>query len=146
MTADRPSAADCAICGAESLPDEAVVLRDERWAAEVLDGYEVPGWIVLRARRHAERITGLDDVELQELGVRARDVVAAVSDVMGAPATYLMVFGENYPHFHVLVAARGDDVPAENRGGAIVGLREARRDRAAALALVPALRDALPTA
>ena len=139
------SAVDCAICRAESLPDDAVVLRDDRWAAEVLDGYEVPGWVVLRVRRHAERITALDDLELAELGARARDVVAAVSEVMGAPATYLMVFGENYPHFHMLVAARGDDVPPENRGGSIVGLRDSRRDRAAALALVPALRAALPT-
>ena len=66
----------------------AVVFRDELWAAEVAPGYEVPGWFFLRVRRHAERLTGLDDAELSALGHRARDLVAAVTDATAAPATY----------------------------------------------------------
>jgi len=67
----------------------AVVFRDELWAAEVAPGYEVPGWLFLRVRRHAERLTGLDDAELSAaLGHRARDLVAAVTDATAAPATY----------------------------------------------------------
>ncbi len=117
-----------------------MVFRDSLWAAEVAPGYEVPGWFILRARRHAERITGLDDDELASMGGRTRDLVAAVTEATGAPATYLMVFGENYPHFHILVAARGEQVPPELRGASILRLRGEQADREAALRLVPAVR------
>jgi len=121
---------------------DVVVFRDELWAAEIVPGYEVPGWYILRVRRHAERITGLDDDELGTFSYRARDLVAAVTEVTGAEATYLLVFGENYPHFHVLVAPRGADVPPERRGGDIVKLRLEHPDPAGARRLLPAVRAA----
>jgi diadenosine tetraphosphate (Ap4A) HIT family hydrolase len=130
-------AADCLLCAAEDSDAGAVVFRDPLWAAEVVPGYDVPGWFILRARRHAERITGLDDAELATYARRARDLVAAVTDATGAPATYQLVFGEAYPHFHVLIAARGEDVPPELRSGNIMQLRTVRADREAALRLVP---------
>jgi len=132
----------CLLCEMEQTAPSAVVFRDELWAAEVAPGYEVPGWFFLRVRRHAERLTGLDDAELSALGHRARDLVAAVTDATAAPATYLLHFGENYRHFHALVAARGADVPAGQRGGNILGLRPGHVDRAAAVALVPSVRAA----
>ncbi|XVU27742.1 hypothetical protein ACQPZJ_12085 [Actinoplanes sp. CA-054009] len=132
----------CLMCDLERGDGEATVFRDEHWAAQIVAGYDVPGWFILRARRHAERITGLDPAELDSFGRRARDLVAAVTEVTAAPATYLMVFGENYPHFHALIAARGDDVPAELRGGNILALRDGRRDSAAAAALLPGVRAA----
>lgn len=132
----------CLLCETEDTAEANVVFRDSLWAAEVVAGYEVPGWVVLRVRRHAERLTGLNAEEIDTLGRRIHDVVAAVGEVTGAPATYLLVFGENYAHFHALVAARGTDVPVERRGGAIVSLRTERADPAAARAMVPALRAA----
>ncbi|MBL7486839.1 hypothetical protein I6A60_18165 [Frankia sp. AgB1.9] len=136
----------CLLCATEDAEDASVVFRDELWAAEIVPGYEVPGWIILRARRHAERITGLSDEELDSFGRRARDLVAAVSEVMDAPSTYLLVFGENYPHFHVLVAPRGAHVPSDRRAGDILKLRLESADALAARALVPALRAALARA
>jgi diadenosine tetraphosphate (Ap4A) HIT family hydrolase len=102
----------------------------------------VPGWFFLRVRRHAELLMGLDDAELSALGRRARDLIAAVTEATGAPATYLLHFGKNYRHFHALVAARGADIPAGLRGGNILRLRPDRVDRAAAVALTPAVRAA----
>jgi diadenosine tetraphosphate (Ap4A) HIT family hydrolase len=133
---------DCLLCTMETADETSVVFRDQLWAAEVVPGYDVPGWFILRARRHAERITGLDDEELTSYGRHARDLVAAVTDVTGAPATYQLVFGENYPHFHALIAARGDDVPPGLRAGNILQLRADRADRAAASKLVPSVRSA----
>ena len=130
----------CLLCELEQAESSVIVFRDELWAAEVAPGYEVPGWYFLRVRRHAELLTGLDDAELSALGRRARDLVAAVTEATGAPATYLLHFGENYRHFHALVAARGADIPAELRGGNILRLRPGHVDRAAAVALVPAVR------
>ena len=135
-------AGGCLICELERAAPGAVVFRDELWAAEVAPGYEVPGWFFLRVRRHAELLTGLDDAELAAFGRRARDLVAAVTEATGAPATYLLHFGENYRHFHALVAARGADIPAARRGGNILGLRPGHVDAAAAVALVPDVRAA----
>ena len=138
----KTEATPCLICAGEQASPDAVVFRDEHWAGEVVPGYEVPGWVILRTRRHAERITALNDDELTSFGPRARDLVAAVSEVMDAPTTYLMVFGENYPHFHVLVAPRGADVPIGRRGGDILRLRDEFADLGAAHAVVPMVRAA----
>ncbi|MGW3561252.1 hypothetical protein ACWDNT_28645 [Streptomyces sp. NPDC000963] len=133
---------DCFMCGLEQNEDDHVVFRDSLWSGEMVPGYDVPGWFVLRVRRHAERITGLDEDELASFGRRARDLVAAVTEATGAPATYLMVFGENHPHFHALVTARGEDVPADLRGGNILRLRAEQADPETAARLVPAVRRA----
>lgn len=126
----------------EQADESSVVFRDPLWAAEIVPGYDVPGWFILRARRHADRITGLDEAELSSFGWRARDLVSAVTEVTGAPATYLLAFGENYPHFHVLIAARGDDIPPELRAGNILKLRAGHTDLEAAVRLVPDVRAA----
>lgn len=139
---DIPASADCRICAMEQADDAVVVFRDPLWAAEVVPGFDVPGWFVLRIRRHAERLTGLDDPELASFGRRARDLVAAVTEVTGAPATYCLIFGERNPHFHALIAARGEDVPEDRRSGGILKLRDERADAAAAALLVPAVSSA----
>jgi diadenosine tetraphosphate (Ap4A) HIT family hydrolase len=136
------AAGSCLLCEMEHAARGTVVFRDELWAAEVAPGYEVPGWFFLRARRHAELLTGLDDAELSALGRRARDLVAAVTEATGAPATYLLHFGEKYRHFHALVAARGPEIPAGQRGGNILSLLPGHIDTAAAVALVPSVRAA----
>ncbi|MFL1380810.1 hypothetical protein [Nocardiopsis protaetiae] len=136
------TATDCLICAMEEAEESATVFRDPLWACEIIPGFDVPGWFVLRVRRHAERLTGLDEEELAVFGRRARDLVGAVSEVTGAAATYLLVFGERNPHFHVLVAARGEDVPEDRRNGDILRLRAERADPVAAARLVPAVREA----
>ena len=125
---------ECLICSMEEADPASRVFLDELWAAEVAPGYEVPGWFFLRARRHAERLTGLDEAETATFGRHAHDLVRAVERVTGAPAVYLLSFGENYRHFHALVAARGDQVPPESRGWALLRLLATGRDIPAARA------------
>jgi hypothetical protein len=132
----------CLICVTETVPDEAVVFRDDLWACEIVAGFEVPGWFFLRARRHALGWSELGLGELETFGRRARDTVDSVAEATGARATYLFNFGEAYPHFHCLITARGDEVPPELRSGNILQLRRDGVDRQAALALVPAVRAA----
>jgi diadenosine tetraphosphate (Ap4A) HIT family hydrolase len=119
---------DCLICVMEEADPAGRVFRDDLWAAEVAPGYEVPGWFFLRARRHAEKLTGLDAAETAAFGPRARDLVSAIERVTGAPAVYLTSFGENFLHFHALVAARGDQVPPEMRGWSLLSGLAAGRD------------------
>ena len=140
--ADTCNGENCLICDLEDTPDSLIVFRDELWDAQVVSGYDVPGWFFLRTRRHAVRLTGLADTELATLGHRARDLVAAISEVTGAPATYLFVFGENYPHFHTVVTARGEHIPENRRSADILKLRAEHTDPTAAARLVPPVRDA----
>ncbi len=133
---------NCLICDLESADEASIVFRDDLWAAELVPGYEVPGWFFLRARRHAERISGLNDQELETFGHRARDLVVAVTQATGAEATYMLMFGENYAHFHVLITARGAQVPQDRRAGDILKLRLEQSDPAGAKELVPAVRAA----
>jgi diadenosine tetraphosphate (Ap4A) HIT family hydrolase len=127
----------------ETAESGSVIFRDELWAAEIGPGMEVPGWFVLRTRRHAELITGLDDAETDALGRRLRALVAAVAEVTAAPATYQLVFGEDYRHFHALVIARGEHIPSDRRRGDILKLRdEGHRDVAACWAIGPKVRAA----
>lgn len=141
MTAALPMS-ECLMCRMDDIAESSIVFRDELWAAEVVPAFAVPGWFILRTRRHAERITGLNDDELHSLARRARDLVAAVTDATGAPATYLLVFGENYSHFHMVVTARGEDVPPHRRSGDILKLVPDHVDAVEAARLVPAVRDA----
>jgi diadenosine tetraphosphate (Ap4A) HIT family hydrolase len=126
---------ECLICSMEETEPGSRVFLDELWAAEVAPGYEVPGWFFLRARRHAEKLTGLDEAETATFGRHAHDLVSAVERVTGAPAVYLLSFGENYLHFHALIAARGKQVPPELRGWALLRLLAEDRDVPAAQAL-----------
>jgi diadenosine tetraphosphate (Ap4A) HIT family hydrolase len=132
---------DCLICSMQDTEPRARVFLDDLWAAEVAPGYEVPGWFFLRARRHAEALAGLDDDEAATLGKRARDLTRAVEKATGAPAVYLLHFGESYRHFHALVAARGEDVPLTQRGGAILQLLADGRDAVAAVELAGRVRS-----
>jgi diadenosine tetraphosphate (Ap4A) HIT family hydrolase len=132
----------CLICATDEVDEAAVVFRDDLWACEIVDGFEVPGWFFLRARRHALGWSGLGTTELETFGRRVRDVVEAVGVATGARATYVMNFGEAYPHFHCVVTARGDEVPPEFRSGNILQLRRDKVDRGAALKLIPSVRAA----
>jgi len=131
---------ECLICSMEEADPASRVFLDELWAAEVAPGYEVPGWFFLRARRHAEKLTGLDEAETATFGRHAHDLISAVEQATGAPAVYLLSFGESYLHFHALIAARGEQVPPELRGGALLRLLGSGRDAPAARALAKDVR------
>ena len=135
--------AHCLICHLDEAPDEAIVFRDQDWACEIAPGFEVPGGYFLRLRRHALGWAALEQPELTAFGPVARDLMGALDRAFGAPACYLMTFGEAYPHFHAVVTVRTEDVPPESRSGNILTLLATRVDRVAALRHVPAVREAL---
>ena len=136
----------CLPCELEEAAAAAVVFRGDMWSCEVASGYDVPGWYILRLRRHAEGWDELTSAELAEFGVRCAQLSTAIKQALGASHVYFMNFGENYPHFHFLVTARAAETPPELRGANILRLRETHRDMVTALALVPTLRAALEAA
>jgi len=132
----------CLICGQENAAERSVIFRDDLWACEICPGFEVPGWIVFRSRRHVIGWPGLSREQQATVGRRIADVVSALSEVTGAEKTYVLTFGEANPHFHALVASRGEDVPVESRVGGIYNLLKDRVDVERSHELVPALRAA----
>ncbi len=133
----------CLPCDLEAAESGAIVYRDDLWSCEVADGYDVPGWFVLRARRHAEGWTGLTPEEAATFGLVAQRVSAAIHEATGAVNTYFVSFGENYPHLHFLLIARAPDLSPDLKGAAILGQRLEHCDRAAALATAAAVRAAV---
>ena len=109
----------CVICEWESADEEPPggwVLRTDLWSACVAPDFEVPGWLFLELRRHAEGPTALTPEEASELGPLIVDVSTAVQAATGAERVYLLAFGELFPHFHVLVAPRMPMAPPEHTG------------------------------
>lgn len=136
---------DCLPCDLEAAELSAIVYRDDTWSCEVAEGYDVPGWFILRIRRHAEGWAGPTEEELGDFGPISQRVSAAIQAATGATGTYFLSFGENYPHFHFLVIARDPGLPAESRGAAILQLRATSRDNAESLAVAERVRAALAT-
>lgn len=132
----------CLPCDLESAPTDAVVYRDADWACEVAEGYDVPGWYILRARRHAEGWDALTPSEATGFGIVAQRVTRAIQAATDASNVYFLSFGENYAHLHFLLIARPADLPPELRGATILTLRAEHRDQPAALASAAAVRQA----
>lgn len=120
-----------------------IVFRDETWSCDVADGYDVPGWFVLRLRRHAEGWSGATAAELVDFGPVSQRLTAAIREATGAPTVYFMSFGENYPYFHFLLAARDTGLALEHRGAGILTLLAEHRDPDASLTVAARVRDAL---
>jgi galactose-1-phosphate uridylyltransferase len=110
------------------------------WAAGVLRGFEVPGWLAVFPRRHVDAVDALSDLEADGLGGALRRVTAAVRAATGCEKVYAVSFGERLPHFHVLLMAVPADLPAELRGAALIGGRDRLRDPTAAREVAERLR------
>lgn len=133
----------CLPCDLENADDAAVVYRDETFSCEVADGYDVPGWYILRVRRHAEGWGALTPQDAGGFGVVSQRVATAIQLATGAAGVYFMSFGENYPHFHFLVVARPADLAPHLKGAGILALRADHRDLDASLAAAADVRAAL---
>jgi diadenosine tetraphosphate (Ap4A) HIT family hydrolase len=134
---------DCLPCDLEAAESSAIVYRDDTWSCEVAHGYDVPGWFILRLRRHAEGWDGPTAEELAGFGPLSQQLASAIRSATGASNVYFLSFGENYPHFHFLVIARDADLAPDLRGAAVLGLRADKRDVDASLAVGAHVRDAL---
>lgn len=137
---------DCLPCDLESAEPDHVVYRDADWSCEIAEGYDVPGWFLLRLRRHAEGWAEPTPDELAEFGPVAQRISAAIQAATGATGVYFMRFGENYPHFHFLVIARDADLPTDSRSAAILARRADSRDLVTSLAVGERVRSALDAA
>jgi diadenosine tetraphosphate (Ap4A) HIT family hydrolase len=119
------------------------VYEDAHWVAGVLPGLELPGWIVLAVRRHTTDAAALRHDAAESLGPVIVRLSRAIRDAVGAERVYVLAYGENAPHWHVLLAGRGAHVPPEHRHAAFWIHREQYVDPAAAQAAAARIRDGL---
>lgn len=129
----------CEICERETTDEEPFggwVLRTDRWSACVAPGFEVPGWLFLELRRHAEGPMGMSPQEASELGPLLVQLTTAIQTATESDRVYVLAFGELYPHFHVLLAPRMPMAPTEHTGPHLFLNRAdlIDRDRAATVA------------
>jgi diadenosine tetraphosphate (Ap4A) HIT family hydrolase len=136
--------ADCAICAMiRAEPAAGWAYADRSWVGGTLAGLEVPGWVVLGLRRHADDAAPLTSEEAADLGPAIRRVSAAIVEATGAERVYLQAYGERETHWHLLISARGAEIPPEHRHVAFFTHRDEYIDEAAAAAVIDRLRAIL---
>ncbi len=105
--------------------------RTQFW--DIVHSYnsELPGWIVLVARRHIQAVDELTESEAIELGVLIRRVSIALKQVTGCIKTYVMQFAEapDHPHVHFFFFFRMVDMPADRRGPRVCEYITAQEDK-----------------
>lgn len=117
----------CEICRREAAEHEPLggwVLRTEHWSACVGPGFEVPGWLFLELRRHAEGPMAMDPAEAGEVGHHLVELSDAIRAATGAEKVYVVAFGEVYAHFHLLLLPRMPFAPPEETGPALLLRRQ----------------------
>lgn len=110
---------DCLMCDTrEKLTDDKIVYRDATWTAA--SAIPVPGWILLFLNEHKEGAWELTEAEGEQLGRLTVMLTRSLRQVCQPERVYVMSAGETALHFHVMVMARGAQVPEEWRGGALI--------------------------
>jgi diadenosine tetraphosphate (Ap4A) HIT family hydrolase len=120
--------------------------NDEHWAVGVPPRGEVPGWIMITAKRHAKGVSQLTAEAARALGPLIVTFAGAVETVMQAERTYLVSLLESSPHFHMLIVPRAADAPEELRGFALLQSAPRLLDPPAAEAAARAIRQSVGNA
>jgi diadenosine tetraphosphate (Ap4A) HIT family hydrolase len=90
----------CHVCAAvEAATPDGLVYDRGPWAAYAVA--DVPGWVMLASRRHAEGMWALDAEESSTLGEAIQAIGVAVKSETGAERIHLVYLGENALHFHM---------------------------------------------
>jgi len=106
----------CHVCDAiQNDPPEREFLRDDLWYAGAAG--EQPGWVRFQTLRHGDDWSwGLTTDESARLGPMVRSLSAAIRAATGAERVYIVGFGDNAMHFHMLLMPCYPDTPRDWRG------------------------------
>lgn len=134
---------NCSLCLRANSPDPPPggwVYEDPYWLGSVFPEYEVPGWIVLQARRHVESLMAMTESEAASLGCAFRIVSRVLSELLEPSHVYVLAFGERFPHWHGLLIPRDPAWDSGNAGINVLNRRESLRDPDRALSVADAVR------
>ena len=116
----HPEAPDdsCRFCLAEAdsaACSELGMFQNADWALD-LDDRGIPGWFLLRSRRHVEGFESLSETESGSFGPTLTLTLGAIRSSYPCGPIYLVSFGETFPHFHMLLSARPRELdPARSK-------------------------------
>jgi diadenosine tetraphosphate (Ap4A) HIT family hydrolase len=140
MTKTHELVPGCHICEHFGrLGSERAIWSDDHWVADGL--LDVPGWIMVATRRHAEGSWALSDEEAAGFGLLLRNLSSAVKVVTGAERVHIAAAGESAPHFHyILIPRRPGEIPVLDGKTVILRAKE-MADRAQAAKINDLVRD-----
>ncbi|MGX1675541.1 hypothetical protein [Streptomyces sp. NPDC055400] len=132
----------CHVCAlGASATDTQTIYKDNAWTAA--SPAPVPGWIMLFPNRHNEGVWELGMDEAEQFGRLTVLLTGTLREVCDADRVYVMYAGENSPHFHAMLMARGAGIPAEWRGPALVDRHSELLDPDRANGVLASLRERL---
>ena len=119
------------------------IFRTQYWDVVHHHDTELPGWLVLVARRHMATVAELSEAEASDLGVLIRDVSLALKQVTGCLKTYVLQFTDHpkHPHLHVHIVPRMKNQPKERQGAKIVEYTGVAEDQRVAEAAMNAIGE-----
>ena len=99
--------AGCLLCdpaAADAAFDRVRLWEDEEWRLSAVLRGPIPGFAHLEPRRHIPYVTDLDGPEAASFGPVLARVTEALRAAAAAEKTYVYIFGDRVPHFHVNLA------------------------------------------
>jgi diadenosine tetraphosphate (Ap4A) HIT family hydrolase len=108
---DTPCIA-CAINNGNLVPPGGPIYIDELWQADHELTPLLPGYVILKPRRHVHELADLSDAESATLGPVMRRLLAAMRSVLAPQRIYVVSFAETVHHLHFHLIPRYQDMPA----------------------------------
>src|SRR3972149_10723472 len=76
------------------------IFETKNWMLEHAFDVPLPGFCILKSKRHVEHVAELNGEESAELGLILQKVTAAVKKATGAEKIYVLSYGEVVRHVH----------------------------------------------
>jgi diadenosine tetraphosphate (Ap4A) HIT family hydrolase len=104
----------CDVVAGRVVPPGGVILDDGLWIVDhSTSPVLLPGFLIVKPKRHVESIADLTADEAAALGPLLRRVLAAVNGALGAERVYVTSFGEAVRHVHWYIVPRYAGMPAK---------------------------------
>ena len=103
----------CDVLSGKVTPPGGVIYEGQYWRVDHSTSPVVlPGFLIIKPRRHVEHIALLTAEEMADFGPLLRNTCRALAHVLHPAKIYATSFGESVSHIHFYVLPRMPDMPA----------------------------------
>ena len=103
----------CDVLAGKVTPPGGVIYDDQYWRVDhSTSPVMLPGFLILKPRRHVEHIALLTAEEMAAFGPLLRNTCRALAHVLHPAKVYATSFGEAVSHVHFYILPRMPDMPA----------------------------------
>lgn len=101
----------CSICRSNAGEDGGAVFENDLWLIKHTGSpFPLAGWFLLQPQRHVQGPARFNDEEATNFGPALRHFMRTLEVVTGSPRSYVVAFGESYPHMHAHLIPRYADL------------------------------------